>query len=53
MAKESDFQAKEYVNKGKFCSVHDCGQKAFCKTYMSIEEAIAGRDNKLKEWGLL
>lgn len=31
MVKESDFQAKSYVNKGKVCSVDGCGQDAFCK----------------------
>lgn len=51
---EKDFQAKVYVNKGKVCSVDGCGQDAFCKGMCkSIEEAIIGRDNKLKEWRLV
>lgn len=49
MAKESDFQSK-------ICSVDECGQSAFCKGLCRahyMEEAVIGRDNKLKEWRLV
>lgn len=51
--KEPNIYIRKNKNYTSYAVKISCNGKIFWKTYKSIEEAVIGRDNKLKEWRLV